>query len=107
MGLRKKIIAVLEEKGLDVTAALLKISAIAREPKKVKDKPLVTFEVRKEPSTEGSKTYRIDALGSQPVPTSAVVALQQALEGYKNQVAFYDCSDCEAEKAIQKSRGEV
>lgn len=106
MGLRKKIIAVLEEKGLDVNLALIKISAIVLEPKKVKPtlpKPLGVFEIRSEKSAAGTKTYRIDALSEKPMPISAITALQEALEGYKNQVAECDCAECEQ----LKSRGEV
>ena len=104
MGLRKKIIAVLEEKGLDTGPALLKISAIVREPKKAGlPKPLGAFEIRLEKSAPGAKTYRIDALSDKPLPISAITALQNALEGYKNQVAECDCAECEQ----LKSRGEV
>ena len=100
MGLRKKIIAVLEEKGLDVNLALIKISGIVREPA---TKPLGAFEIRLEKSAPGTKMYRIDALSDKPLPISAITALQNALEGYKNQVAECDCAEYEQ----LKSRGEV
>ncbi len=100
MGLRKKIIAVLEEKGLDVNLALIKISGIVREPA---TKPLGAFEIRLEKSAPGTKTYRINALSDKPLPLSAITALQNALEGYKNQVAECDCAEC----GQLKSRGEV
>lgn len=104
MGLRKKIIAVPEEKGLDTGSALLKISTIVWEPKKAElPKPLGAFEIRLEKSAPGTKTYRIDALSEKPMPISAITALQEALEGYKNQVAECDCAECEQ----LKSRGEV
>ena len=104
MGLRKKIIAVLEERGFDVNQAMLKISAIVREPKKVGlPKPLGAFEIRLEKSEPGTKMYRIDALSDKPLPISAIAALQNALEGYKNQVAECDRPECEQ----LKSRGEV
>ena len=103
MGLRKKIIEVLETKGLDLDAAILKISAIVRAPKKEVAKPLGAFEIRLENSAPGTKTYRIDALSEKPMPISAITALQEALEGYKNQVAKCDCAECEQ----LKSRGEV
>ena len=103
MGLRKKIIEVLETKGLDLDAAILKISAIVRAPKKEVAKSLGAFEIRLENSAPGTKTYRIDALSNKPLPISAITALQEALEGYKNQVAECDCPECEQ----LKSRGEV
>ena len=105
MGLRKKIIEVLD-KGLDLDAAIASISGIVREPKKVKPappKPLGAFEIRLEKSAPGTKTYRIDALSDKPLPISAITALQNALEGYKNQVAECNCAECEQ----LKSRGEV
>lgn len=103
MGLRKKIIAVLEQHGLDVNQAVLKISAIVRKPKKEVAKPLGAFEIRLENSTPGTKMYRINALSDKPLPLSAIAALQNALEGYKNQFAECDCPECEQ----LKSRGEV
>lgn len=103
MGLRKKIIEVLETNGLDLNAAILKISAIVRAPKKEVAKPLGAFEIRLEKSAPGAKTYRIDALSDKPLPISAITALQDALEGYKTQVAECDCPECEQ----LKSRGEV
>ena len=103
MGLRKKIIEVLETNGLDLNAAILKISAIVRAPKKEVAKSLGVFEIRLENSTPGTKTYRIDALSDKPLPISAITALQEALEGYKNQFAECECPECEQ----LKSRGEV
>ena len=103
MGLRKKIIEVLETNGLDLNAAILKISAIVRAPKKKATKSLGVFEIRLENSTPGTKTYRIDALSDKPLPISAITALQEALEGYKNQFAECECPECEQ----LKSRGEV
>ena len=103
MGLRKKIIEVLETNGLDLNAAILKISAIVRAPKKEMAKPLGAFEIRLEKSAPGTKMYHIDALSDKPLPISAIAALQNALEGYKNQVAECDCGECEQ----LKSRGEV
>ena len=103
MGLRKKIIEVLETNGLDLNAAILKISAIVRAPKKEVAKPLGAFEIRLEKSAPGTKMHHIDALSDKPLPLSAIAALQNALEDYKNQVAECDCSECEQ----LKSRGEV
>lgn len=103
MGLRKKIIKLLDTPGLGVNQAVLKISAIVRKPKKKATKPLGAFEIRLEKSAPGTKTYRIDALSDKPLSLSAIAALQNALEGYKNQVAECDCSECEQ----LKSRGEV
>ena len=103
MGLRKKIIEVLEQQGLDVDACLCKIGELVRAPKKKATKPLGAFEIRLEKSAPGTKTYRIDALSDKPLPISAITALQNALEGYKTQVAECDCPECEQ----LKSRGEV
>lgn len=103
MGLRKKIIEVIETKGLDLDAAILKISAIVRAPKKEVAKPLGAFEIHLENSAPGTKMYSINALSDKPLPLSAIAALQNALEGYKNQFAECDCPECEQ----LKSRGEV
>ena len=106
MGLRKEIIKLLDTPGLGVDEALCKIGDLVRAPKKVKPappKPLGAFEIRLEKSAPGTKTYRIDALSDKPLPISAITALQNALEGYKNQVAECDCAECEQ----LKSRGEV
>ena len=103
MGLRKKIIKLLDTPGLGVDACLCKIGELVRAPKKKATKPLGAFEIRLEKSAPGTKTYRIDALSDKPLSLSAIAALQNALEGYKNQVAECDCSECEQ----LKSRGEV
>ena len=103
MGLRKKIIKLLDTPGLDVDACLCKIGDLVRAPKKEVAKPLGAFEIRLEKSAPGTKTYRINALSDKPLPISAITALQNALEGYKNQVAECDCAECEQ----LKSRGEV
>ena len=103
MGLRKKIIKLLDTPGLGVDACLCKIGELVRAPKKKATKPLGAFEIRLEKSAPGTKTYRIDALSNKPLSLSAIAALQNALEGYKNQVAECDCSECEQ----LKSRGEV
>ena len=103
MGLRKKIIKLLDTPGLGVDACLCKIGELVRAPKKKATKPLGAFEIRLEKSAPGTKTYRIDALSEKPMPISAITALQEALEGYKNQVAECDCAECEQ----LKSRGEV
>ena len=104
MGLRKKIIKLLDTPGLGVDACLCKISDIVRQPKKAGlPKPLGAFEIRLEKSAHGTKMYRINALSDKPMPISAITALQEALEGYKNQVAKCDCGECEQ----LKSRGEV
>ena len=103
MGLRKKIIELLDTPGLGVDACLCKIGELVRAPKKKATKPLGAFEIRLEKSAPGTKTYRIDALSDKPLPISAITALQNALEGYKNRVAECDCAECEQ----LKSRGEV
>ena len=113
MGLRKKIIAVLEQQGLDVNQAVLKISAIVREPKKAKfpnmptTKPLGTFEIRKEVTGEGEEKYRIDSFSDVPLPISAIVVLESAINSYKEQVAICDCAECKKEATQLKSRGAV
>ena len=103
MGLRKKIIKLLDTPGLDVDACLCKIGDLVRAPKRESAKPLGAFEIRLEESEPGKKMYRINALSDKPLPLSAIVALQNALEGYKNQLAECDCPECEQ----LKSRGEV
>lgn len=103
MGLRKKIIKLLDTPGLGVDACLCKIGELVRAPKKKATKPLGAFEIRLEKSAPGTKTYRIDALSDKPLPISAITALQEALEGYKSQIAKCDCAECEQ----VKSRGEV
>lgn len=103
MGLRKKIIKLLDTPGLGVDACLCKIGELVRAPKKKATKPLGVFEIRLEKSEPGKKMYRINALSDKPLPISAITALQNALEGYKNQVAECDCAECEQ----LKSRGEV
>lgn len=103
MGLRKEIIKLLDTPGLGVDEALCKIGELVRAPKKKATKPLGVFEIRSEKSAPGTKTYRIDALSEKLMPISAITALQEALEGYKNQVAECDCAECEQ----LKSRGEV
>lgn len=103
MGLRKKIIKLLDTPGLGVDACLCEIGELVRAPKKKATKPLGAFEIRLEKSAPGTKTYRIDALSDKPLPLSAIAALQEALEGYKNQFAECECPECEQ----LKSRGEV
>lgn len=109
MGLRKKIISLLNTQGLGVDECVCKIGDLVHAPKKPKSpnapagKPLGSFEIRKEAAGEGEKKYRIDAFSDGNLPISAIVALESALEGYKSEVAICDCPECEQLKA----RGEV